>query len=41
MVMAGIVTITALYLLASEATKHWFFRHEQRRAPGHSATHAP
>jgi len=32
MVMAGIAMITALYLLASEATKRWFFRYEQRRA---------
>lgn len=32
MVMGGIAMITALYLLASEATKRWFFRYEQRRA---------
>lgn len=46
MVMAGIAMITALYLLASEATKRWFFRYEQRRArvgaraPGPGALHA-
>lgn len=46
MVMGGIAMITALYLLASEATKRWFFRYEQRRArvgaraPGPGALHA-
>ncbi|WP_160011179.1 magnesium-translocating P-type ATPase [Rhizobium sp. 18055] len=30
-VMAGILVITLLYLLASEATKQWFFKHEGRR----------
>ncbi|HHY48766.1 MAG TPA: magnesium-translocating P-type ATPase [Alphaproteobacteria bacterium] len=32
-VMAGLLVITVLYLLASEATKHWFFKREQHGAP--------
>ena len=31
-VLAGLVAITALYLLASEATKRWFFGHESRQS---------
>ncbi|CAN7584915.1 magnesium-translocating P-type ATPase [Mesorhizobium amorphae] len=31
-VLAGLVAITALYLLASEATKRWFFRQERRQS---------
>lgn len=34
-VMAGILVITVLYLLASEATKRWFFKREPRRIPGY------
>ncbi|WP_258051802.1 magnesium-translocating P-type ATPase [Mesorhizobium sp. INR15] len=30
-VLAGLVAITTLYLLASEATKRWFFRQESRQ----------
>jgi Mg2+-importing ATPase len=29
--LVGVVIITALYLLASEMAKHWFFRREDRR----------
>lgn len=31
-VLAGLVAITALYLLASEATKRWFFGQEKRQS---------
>ncbi|WP_245458755.1 MULTISPECIES: magnesium-translocating P-type ATPase [unclassified Mesorhizobium] len=31
-VLAGLVAITALYLLASEATKRWFFGQENRKS---------
>ena len=31
-VLAGLVAITALYLLASEATKRWFFGQERRQS---------
>lgn len=31
-VLAGLVAITALYLLASEATKRWFFSQESRQS---------
>ncbi|MBB6408896.1 hypothetical protein HNQ71_001540 [Mesorhizobium sangaii] len=31
-VLAGLVAITALYLLASEATKRWFFGQESRQS---------
>lgn len=31
-VLAGLVAITALYLLASEATKRWFFGQESRKS---------
>ena len=32
-VLAGLLLITVLYLLASEATKRWFFNREASRAP--------
>ncbi|GLK67336.1 magnesium-translocating P-type ATPase [Hansschlegelia plantiphila] len=38
-VMGGILVITVLYLLASEATKHWFFKRESRRAPVREIAH--
>ncbi len=34
-VMAGIITITLTYLLASEVAKHRFFSHERHRRIGH------
>lgn len=36
-VLAGLVAITALYLLASEATKRWFFGQESRQSHGKRA----
>lgn len=31
-VLVGLVAITSLYLVVSEATKHWFFDHESRHS---------
>lgn len=38
-VLAGLVAITALYLLASEATKRWFFSQESRQSHRKRAGH--
>jgi len=35
-VLAGLMTISVLYLLVSEMAKHWFFRREDRRRSGPS-----
>lgn len=37
--MAGLIMISLLYLLASELTKHWFFRRQDRRRSSPSRRH--
>lgn len=39
-VMGGVLAITLLYLAASEMTKHWFFRREERRTQRPRAANA-
>ncbi|WP_292243093.1 magnesium-translocating P-type ATPase [Mesorhizobium sp.] len=38
-ILAGLIAITVLYLAASEVTKRWFFRQENRRSQRHRAGH--